>query len=83
MCYAKSINFAYKLSFCSCVSLLRRFLIWLNSMGIVEIVVRRRRLSDSKDSSGIHAEIPMKNKFFMHDQAIISLEHRPFGGKNS
>ena len=52
-------------------------------MGIVEIAVRRRRLSDSKDSSGLHAEIPMKNKFFIHDQAIISLVHRPFGGKNS
>ena len=39
-------------------------------MGIVEIAVRRRRLSDSKDSSGLHAEIPMKNKFFIHDQAI-------------
>ena len=33
--------------------------------------------------SGLHTKIPIENKFFIHEQATISLKHRPFGGEIS
>ena len=55
-------------------------------MRIVEIAHSKLEtmfnLSDNKHASDLQAEIPMKNKFFTYEQAMISLKHRPFGGKN-